>query len=134
MKAEIAKINHACERAMNKVITNLILLSVCSFVIAGCADRVVEYQSDSSGHVHYVGTFTEEESWKQIVESTIDREKAGERPDGGFATWEQDWQNWYANIRRTQKMIFKSDDLKTPEDMVTYMKQRRIARGLPPYE
>ena len=116
---------------MNKA---AIIFVVCSFLIAGCADRVVEYKSDSSGHVHYVGTFTEEESWKQIVESNIDREKAGERPDGGSATWEQDWQNWYANIRHHPSVGFKSADLKTPEDMVTYMKQRRIARGLPPYE
>jgi len=118
-------------RVMSKI---AIIFIVCSFLVVGCADRVVEYQSDNSGHLHYVGTFTEEESWKQIVERTIDREVAGERPDGGFATWEKSWQNWYANIRHLPSVGFKSADLKTPEDMVSYMKQRRITRRLPPYE
>jgi hypothetical protein len=111
-----------------------IIFIVCSSLIVGCANRVVEYHSDNSGHLHYVGTFTEEESWKQIVEQTIDREVAGERPDGGFATWKKSWQNWYANIRRLPGVGFKSADLKTPQDMVSYMKQRRIARGLSSFE
>jgi hypothetical protein len=110
-----------------------IIFIVCSFLIVGCADRVVEYQSDNSGHLHYVGTFTEEETWKQTVERMIDREVAGERPDGGIATWEKFWQNWYANIRHSPNVYFKSADLKTPEDMVSYMKQRRISRGLPTF-
>lgn len=102
-------------------------------MLTGCASRVTEYQVGANGRLRKMGTFTEEESWKRIVEQQIDREVAGEPPVGS-PTWEESWRTWYANIRRHPRVYFKSAELKTTEDMVAYMKKRRSARGLPPFE
>jgi hypothetical protein len=74
------------------------------------------------------------ESWKWEVEQLIDRELAGEPPYAGRPTWEAFWQTWYAATRKYPDVTCKWKELKTTEDLVTYMKQRRVARGLPPYE
>jgi hypothetical protein len=37
-------------------------------------------------------------------------------------------------LRRKEKMPFKSDEFKSSEDLVNYIKEKRRAKGLPTYE
>jgi hypothetical protein len=112
----------------------LITLGIAVLLCSGCRTKVVEYKTDSSGHLHYVGTLTPDESWKQIEKARIDAEVAGEHPDAGKQTWKEYWQWSYKDIRLNPgPPPWHSTDFKTADDMVRWIERQRSARGLPPY-
>ena len=112
--------------------TLLALLS--GFLITGCSSGFTEWRADSNGHVTKVGTYTGDEYWKHLVDERISAELAGEKPEAGDPTWEVYWRTWYAGIRLHPKPAWRSSDFKTSEDMVSYIKQQRVAKGLPTYD
>jgi len=92
------------------------------------------YRVDPNGRVTKLGTVTADEHWKQLVSERISKELAGNKPEAGSPDWEQYWRTWYAGIRKHPKPAWRSSEFKTAEDMVTYMKQQRVAKGLPTYD
>jgi hypothetical protein len=88
-----------------------------------------------TGKQKNVGTFTFEQIWMQMVDRRIAAEIAGERPDPvGVKSWKEEWRQWYASLRRKSGVGFESTRFKTSEDLVRYIKQKRKAKGLPPYD
>jgi hypothetical protein len=92
-----------------------------------------EYNTDRSGRVS-VTNVTEEQYWKERVDERIAAEIAHEKPEAGYDTWQNYWRWWYSVLRRKKKVPFKSDQFKTSQDMVNYIKERRREKGLPTYE
>ena len=92
-----------------------------------------EYNTDQSGHVS-VTNVTEDVYWKERVNERIKAEIAHEKPEAGYDTWQNYWRWWYSVLRRKKKPAFKSQEFKTSEDMVNYIKQQRRAKGLPLYD
>jgi hypothetical protein len=92
-----------------------------------------EYNTDQSGRVS-VSNVTEEQYWKERVDERIAAEIAHEKPEAGYDTWQNYWRWWYSVLRRKKKVPFKSDEFKTSEDMVNYIKEKRRTKGLPTYE
>lgn len=110
-------------------------LLVAAFLPA-CAihsPTIREYNADASGHVA-VKTVTEDVYWKERVDERIKAELAHEKPEAGYDTWQNYWRWWYSVLRRKKKPAFKSQEFKTSEDMVNYIKQQRRAKGLPLYD
>jgi len=104
------------------------------FLLVGCSSNFNEYRVDENGQMTKVGSFTGDELWKRLVDESISKELAGEKPEAGSSTWKDYWRGWYADIRLHPKPAWKPSDFKTSKDMVTYIKQQRAAKGLPTYE
>jgi hypothetical protein len=114
----------------------VIWLMLGSTLLSGCSihrPTIREYHTDQAGRTS-VSNVTEEEYWKERVEERIAAEIAKEKPEAGYDTWQNYWRWWYSVLRRKKKPAFKSDQFRTSEDMVNYIKERRRARGLPTYE
>ena len=92
-----------------------------------------EYNTDRSGHVS-VTNVTEDAYWKERVDERIAAEMAHEKPEAGYDTWQNYWRWWYSVLRRKRKPAYKSQEFRTSEDMVNYIKDRRRAKGLPTYD
>jgi hypothetical protein len=92
-----------------------------------------EYNTDQAGHVS-VTNVTEDVYWKERVHERIAAEIAHEKPEAGYDTWQNYWRWWYSVLRRKKKPAFKSQEFRTSEEMVNYIKQERRAKGLPTYE
>jgi hypothetical protein len=107
---------------------------MAALLCTGCSTKVVEYKTDSSGHIHYVGTFTKDQVWEQEETSDIDDEVAGKHPWAGISTWREYWRWRYANIRRYHMPDWKSTEFKNADDMVRWIEQQRTAKGLPSYD
>ncbi len=113
----------------------LALLAIgCAFLSASCTETVTEYRPGSDGRYHKVGTFTPDESWKRLVNERIAHEKAGTLQKASYETIKQYWQTWYRGIRSNSDVGWKSSEFKTPEDLVTYIKEQRRAASLPTYD
>ena len=111
------------------------LLLAATF-LSGCdihRRTIREYNTDSSGRTTSKNV-TEEEYWKEKVDERIAAEIAKEKPEAGYDTWQNYWRWWYSVLRRKKKPPFKSDSFKTSDEMVTYIKDKRRAKGLPTYE
>ena len=114
----------------------LIAILLLATFFPGCAihkPTIREYQTDQTGRTS-MKTVTEEEYWKERVDERITAEIKKEKPEAGYDTWQNYWRWWYSVLRRKKKLPFKSDDFKTSEDMVNYIKEKRRAKGLPTYE
>jgi hypothetical protein len=92
-----------------------------------------EYETDRTGRTS-AKNVTEEQYWKERVDERIAAEIAKEKPEAGYDTWQNYWRWWYSVLRRKKKPPFKSDEFKTSEDMVNYIKEKRRAKRLPTYE
>ena len=115
--------------------TRHVFLACCAFGLAGCFPAVTEYSPNPQTHKVTKKTYkSEADFWKANVERQIDQELAGAKPQGGSPTWKAYWTNRYANIRKQSGPPWKNSEIKTSEDMVRYIKDRRKARGLPPYD
>jgi len=104
-------------------------------LLAGCSGHrtIREYRTDESGHA-IVSNVSEDQYWKERVDERIAAEIAKEKPESGYDTWQNYWRWWYSVLRRKKKPPFKSEEFKTSEDMVNYIKEKRRAKGLPTYE
>jgi hypothetical protein len=113
----------------------LAVLLVLTFLPACAIHRptIREYNTDQSGRTS-VNNVSEEQYWKERVDERIAAEIKKEKPEAGYDTWQNYWRWWYSVLRRKKKPPFKSDDFKTSEDMVNYIKEKRRAKGLPIYE
>ena len=111
------------------------LLLIAAFLPACAIHRptIREYQTDTGGHTS-VKNVTEEEYWKERVDERIAAEIAKEKPEAGYDTWQNYWRWWYSVLRRKKKPPFKSESFKSSADMITYIKEKRRAKGLPTYE
>jgi hypothetical protein len=117
------------------MIRHVLLACCCAFGLAACFPAVTEYSADPQTHKFTKKTYkSDADFWKAQVERRIEQELAGKKADGGSPTWKAYWTNWYANIRRDPSPPWKDSELKTSEDMIRYMKERRKAHGLPPYD
>jgi hypothetical protein len=92
-----------------------------------------EYHTDHAGTVA-VTNVSEDQYWKERVDERIAAEIAHEKPEAGYDTWQNYWRWWYSVLRRKKKPAYKSQEFKTSEDMVNYIKEKRRAKGLPTYE
>lgn len=111
-----------------------LLILLAAMITTGCSNHVAEYQIDRNGRVRKTGTFTPDEAWKRTEEQRIEAEIAGNNPEAGIKTW-RDYLQWsYTNIRRNPKPPWKPTQFKTTDEMVQWIEDRRIARGLPPYD
>jgi len=109
-------------------------LLVAAFLPACTSHQTIgEYNTDRSGHVS-VKNVSEDVYWKERVNERIAAELAHEKPEAGYDTWQNYWRWWYSVLRRKKKPAFKSQEFKTSEDMINYIKQQRRAKGLPTYE
>ncbi len=77
---------------------------------------------------------SEDVYWKERVNERIAAELANEKPEAGYDTWQNYWRWWYSVLRRKKKPAFKSQEFRTSEDMVNYIKDQRRAKNLPTYE
>jgi len=113
----------------------IIALLLVATLLLGCGGgrTIREYRTDRSGQVS-VSNVTEEAYWKERVDERIAAEIAKEKPEAGYDTWPNYWRWWYSVLRRKKKSPFKSDQFKSSEDMVNYIKERRREKGLPTYE
>ena len=111
------------------------LLLVAAFLPACAIHRptIREYNTDQAGHLS-VKNVSEDVYWKERVNERIAAELAHEKPEAGYDTWQNYWRWWYSVLRRKKKPAYKSQEFKTSEDMVNYIKQQRRAKGLPTYE
>lgn len=110
-------------------------LLVASFLPACDIHRrtIREFHTDQAGHTS-MSNVTEDQYWKERVDERIAAEVAHEKPEAGYDTWQNYWRWWYSVLRRKKKTAFKSQEFKTSEDMVNYIKEKRRAKGLPTYE
>ena len=113
----------------------IVVLLLAAFSLSGCGGHrtIREYNTDQSGHTT-IKNVSEEEYWKERVDERIAAEIKKEKPEAGYDTWQNYWRWWYSVIRRKKKAPFKSENFKTAEDMVNYIKDKRRAKGLPTYE
>ena len=115
----------------------LIGLLLIAAMFSGCIQlhhrTIREYRTDQGGRTT-MSNVTEEEYWKERVDERIAAEIAHEKPEAGYDTWQNYWRWWYSVLRRKKKAPFKSDQFKTSEDLVNYIKERRREKGLPIYE
>jgi hypothetical protein len=105
-------------------------------LLVGCEIHhrtIREYRTDEGGRTSMTNV-TEEQYWKERVDERIAAELAKEKPEAGYDTWQNYWRWWYSVLRRKKKMPFKSDEFKSSEDLVNYIKEKRRAKGLPTYE
>ena len=111
------------------------ILLVVTFLPACAIHRptIREYRTDQTGRVA-VTNVTEDQYWKERVDERIAAEIAHEKPEAGYDTWQNYWRWWYSVLRRKKKPAFKSQEFRTSEDMVNYIKDKRRAKGLPTYE
>jgi len=113
-----------------------IALLVLAIFLPACAihrPTIREYQTDQSGQTS-MKNVTEEQYWKERVDERIAAEIAKEKPEAGYDTWQNYWRWWYSVLRRQKKPPFKSNDFRTSDDMVNYIKEKRRAKNLPTYE
>ena len=122
---------------MRRISTQLLVeYLLVGTLLSGCAvhkPTIREYNTDQAGRVN-VTNVTEEQYWKERVDERIAAEINKEKPEAGYDTWQNYWRWWYSVLRRKKKLPFKSEDFKTSEDMVNYIKEKRRAKGLPAYE
>ncbi len=113
----------------------ILSLLVVSFLPACAIHRptIREYNTDRTGRVS-VTNVTEDQYWKERVDERIAAEIKHEKPEAGYDTWQNYWRWWYSVLRRKKKPAYKSQQFKTSEDMVNYIKDKRRAKGLPTYE
>jgi hypothetical protein len=111
----------------------IIALSIISASLVSCTHSLVEYRAEP-GSSASVSKLTEDEYWKRHVDDHIAAEKAGQGPEAGYATWREYYQWWYGVLRKKSKPPWKSREFKTSEDLVNYIKERRRAKGLRPYD
>jgi hypothetical protein len=114
----------------------LIAVLLVASVLPACEihhQTIREYNTDQSGHTS-MRNVTEDQYWKERVDERIAAEVAHEKPEAGYDTWQNYWRWWYSVLRRKKKAPFKSQEFKTSEDMVNYIKDKRRAKGLPTYE
>ena len=111
------------------------VLLLAAFLPACAIHRptIREYNTDASGHVS-VKNVTEDAYWKERVNERIAAEIAHEKPEAGYDTWQNYWRWWYSVLRRKKKPAYKSQEFRTSEDMVNYIKEQRRAKGLPSYD
>ncbi len=91
-----------------------------------------EYRSGPEGSVTVVNV-TEDEYWKSQVDQRIAAEVEGKKPEA-HETWQAYYQWWYSVLRRKSKPTWKSQEFKTSEALVAYIKEKRRSKGLPTYE
>ncbi|HVI81122.1 MAG TPA: hypothetical protein VM717_00100 [Chthoniobacterales bacterium] len=122
---------------MRRISTQLLVGNLLvATLLSGCSvhkPTIREYNTDQAGRVN-VTNVTEEQYWKERVDERIAAEINKEKPEAGYDTWQNYWRWWYSVLRRKKKLPFKSEDFKTSEDMVNYIKEKRRAKGLPAYE
>jgi hypothetical protein len=114
----------------------VISLLLAATLLSGCAihrPTIREYQTDQTGRTS-MRNVTEEQYWKERVDERIAAETAKEKPEAGYDTWQNYWRWWYSVLRRKKKPPFKSNEFKTSDDMVNFIKEKRRAKGLPTYE
>lgn len=114
----------------------IIGLLLVAILLVGCEIHrrtIREYRTDETGRSS-VANVTEEQYWKERVDERIAAEIANEKPEAGYETWQNYWRWWYSVLRSKKKLPFKSEEFKTPEDLVNYIKEKRRAKGLPTYE
>ena len=111
------------------------MLVVAAFLPACDIHRrtIREFHTDQAGHTSMTNV-TEDQYWKERVDERIAAEIRHEKPEAGYDTWQNYWRWWYSVLRRKKKAAFKSQEFKTSEDMVNYIKEKRRAKGLPTYE
>ena len=114
--------------------TRLISALLVTASIVGCRSQrtVREYTQGHSGQV-VIKDVSEEDYWKRQVDEHIAAELKHEKPEPGFETWPSYYEWWFGVIRRKSRPPWKSKEFKTSEDMVSYIKERRRAKGLPDY-
>jgi hypothetical protein len=122
---------------MRMIRTRLVIgLLLVATLLSGCEIHrrtIREYQTDQAGRTS-VKNVTEEQYWKERVDERIAAEIAKEKPEAGYDTWQNYWRWWYSVLRRKKKPPFKSNEFRTSEDMVNYIKEKRRAKRLPTYE
>ena len=113
----------------------MVALALIVALLSGCGGHrtIREYRTDPAGGT-VITNVTEEQYWKEKVDERIAAEIAKEKPESGYDTWQNYWRWWYSVLRRKKKPAFKSEEFKTSEDMVNYIKEKRRAKGLPTYE
>ena len=114
----------------------IIGLLLVAILLVGCEIHrrtIREYRTDETGRSS-VSNVTVEQYWKERVDQRIAAEIANEKPEAGYETWQNYWRWWYSVLRSKKKLPFKSEEFKTPEDLVNYIKEKRRAKGLPTYE
>src|SRR6266545_3272130 len=114
----------------------VIAIMLIPVLLAGCEIHrrtIREYRTDETGRTT-MNTVTEEQYWKEKVDERIAAEIAKEKPESGYDSWQNYWRWWYSVLRRKKKPPFKSDEFKTSQDMINYIKEKGRAKGLPTYE
>jgi hypothetical protein len=119
--------------AIRRTIGLLLIAAMLTSCIEIHRRTIREYETDRTGRTS-VSNVTEEQYWKERVDERIAAEIAHQKPEAGYDTWQNYWRWWYSVLRHKKKMPFKSGEFKRPEDLVTYIKERRRAKGLPTYE
>jgi hypothetical protein len=115
----------------------IVALLLVGVLLGGCIEfhrrTIREYRTEGGGRVS-VSNVTEDQYWKERVDERIAAEIAHEKPEAGYDTWQNYWRWWYSVLRRKKKAPFKSNEFKTSEAMINYIKEKRRAKGLPTYE
>jgi hypothetical protein len=110
-----------------------VIIALIGVFSGGCTEKLIEYRAEP-GNTVSISKLTHDEYWKRRVDEHIAAEKAGEEPEGGYRTWGEYYEWWYGVLRRKPKPTWKSHEFKTSEDLVNYIKERRRAKGLRPYD
>jgi len=122
---------------MQRIHSRIVGSLLVAVLLVGCIEfhrrTICEYGTVQAGQTT-VRNVTEEQYWKEKVDERIEAEIKKEKPESGYDTWQNYWRWWYSVLRRKKKPPFKSDEFKTPADMVNYIKEKRRAKGLPTYE
>ncbi len=109
------------------------------FILNGCTSAgssvTVHEYDPRDGTSREVGTFTEEESWKQSIEMSIKRQVANQPLYcGGITTWDACWRDKYARLRKYDTPFEGPSELNSAESRIAYIKSRLQAHDLPTYE
>jgi hypothetical protein len=129
----LEKLFHELTMRFRRIICLLLVATLFSSCIEIHRRTIREYRTDEGGRAT-MSNVTEEQYWKERVDERIAAEIAKEKPEAGYDTWQNYWRWWYSVLRRKKKAPFKSDQFRTSEDLVNYIKERRREKGLPTYE
>ena len=101
-----------------------ILLASVVISLAACSNNIVEYTTDSGGHLRKTAAVSSEQDFQRYLNREIDMEARGNSPPAPYRGWREFWKapHWSASSAR----------FSTEQKTLAYVREQRKHRGLPP--
>ncbi|MBV9618278.1 MAG: hypothetical protein JO201_03620 [Verrucomicrobia bacterium] len=105
----------------------IILAVATAFLMFGCVDGPIEYNTDNTGGTFHSISTDPVEIFRSKVDHEAGLEARGVEPPVGNGSWREYWTKLIAYYTGLE-----ADGIGTRQQVVAYIAQQRSARGLPP--